>query len=109
MGTVTDIKRTRFNVGDLVHHRLFGYRGVVADVDPDFGLTDAWYEAMAKSRPPKDKPWYQVLVHASDHTTYVAERNLERDTTGRPVDHPLVARLFSRFEDGRYLRDHKAH
>ena len=22
-------------------------------------------------------PWYHVLVHGADHTTYVAERNLE--------------------------------
>ena len=36
MGTVTNITRTHFAVGELVHHRLFDYRGVVVDVDPNF-------------------------------------------------------------------------
>ena len=26
--------------------------------------------------PPKNQPWYHVLVHGADHTTYVAEQNL---------------------------------
>ena len=39
-----------FSVGDLVHHKLFDYRGVVVDVDPRFMLTDEWYENIAKSR-----------------------------------------------------------
>jgi len=88
MGTVTRITRTRFSVGDLVHHRLFGYRGVVADVDPTFQATEEWYEAMARSRPPRDRPWYHVLVHKATHTTYVAERNLESDDSSEPIEHP---------------------
>jgi heat shock protein HspQ len=89
----------------LVHHRLFGYRGVIVDVDPNFEATDEWYEAMARSRPPRDKPWYHVLVHEATHTTYVAERNLERDSTGEAITHPLLGRFFTRLENGRYLRD----
>ncbi|MFQ6006867.1 MAG: hemimethylated DNA-binding YccV-like domain-containing protein, partial [Woeseia sp.] len=27
-------KTARYSVGDLVHHKLFDYRGVVVDVDP---------------------------------------------------------------------------
>ncbi|MDJ0926844.1 MAG: heat shock protein HspQ [Gammaproteobacteria bacterium] len=104
MGTVTNINRARFAVGDLVHHRLFGYRGVIFDVDPTFQSTDEWYETVAQSRPPKDKPWYHVLVHGAVHTTYVAERNLEPDTDEAPISHPLVEHFFVRFEDGHYVR-----
>ncbi|MCU7879607.1 MAG: heat shock protein HspQ [Candidatus Thiodiazotropha sp. (ex Lucinoma aequizonata)] len=43
-----------FSVGDLVYHRLFDYRGVVVDVDPQFMLSEEWYENVARSRPPKD-------------------------------------------------------
>ncbi|MCH8891015.1 MAG: DNA-binding protein, partial [Myxococcales bacterium] len=32
MGTVTNITRAQFAIGDLVHHRLFDYRGVIVDV-----------------------------------------------------------------------------
>ena len=45
----------RFYVGQIVHHLRFDYRGVVFDVDPTFQGTDDWYEAVARSRPPKDR------------------------------------------------------
>ena len=92
-----------FSIGDLVHHKLFDYRGVIVDVDPRLMLSDEWYEAVARSRPPKDQPWYRVLVHDAAHETYVAERNLEPDSSGAPVRHPLVESCFHSFSDGRYL------
>lgn len=104
MGTVTNITQVKFSVGELVHHRLFDYRGVIADVDQNFQATEEWYETMAKSRPPKDEPWYHVLVHGSDHATYVAERNLEPDNSSKPINHPMVEQFFSKFIDGRYIR-----
>ena len=93
----------KFDVGQLIHHRLFDYRGVVFDVDPYFQGSDEWYERVASSRPPRDQPWYHVLVDGSHQTTYVAERNLEEDWTGEAVEHPLVERIFERLEDGHYV------
>ena len=95
-------RQAHFSIGQVVEHRLFHYRGVIVDVDPEFRLSDAWYERMARSRPPKDAPWYHVLVDGATHTTYVAERNLKTDDDGQPVTHPLVDDYFDRFEDGRY-------
>ena len=69
MGTVTQIKRSKFSIGDLNHHRLFDYRGVIIYVDPTFQSMEEWDEAVARSRPPKDKPWYHVLVHGATHAT----------------------------------------
>ena len=92
-----------FSVGDLVQHKLFDYRGVIIDVDPHLMLSDEWYETVARSRPPKDQPWYRVLVHDATHETYVAERNLEPDASGAPVRHPLIETCFSSFSDGHYL------
>jgi heat shock protein HspQ len=108
MGKVANITRAQFAIGDLIHHRLFDYRGVVVDVHPGFQSTEEWYETVAKSRPPKDKPWYHVLVDGEAHTTYVAERNLEPDESVAPIDHPLLDSFFSRFERGRYLSDDRA-
>jgi hemimethylated DNA binding protein len=62
-----------------------------------------WYDAMARSRPPKDQPWYHVLVHGETHTTYVAERNLEDDPSGASIDHPAVDTIFAAYGDGRYI------
>ena len=98
-----DLTSAKFAPGQLVHHKLFEYRGVVIDVDSHFQGTREWYGAMAKSRPPKDRPWYHVLVDGSDVQTYVAERNLETDETGRPIDHPEVAAHFTALGDGAYI------
>lgn len=94
----------KFSVGQVVHHKRFEYRGVIIDADATFSLSDEWYEAMAKSRPPKDRPWYHVLVDGSDQQTYVAERNLEPDDRGEPIRHPLVSSYFREFRDGRYVK-----
>jgi heat shock protein HspQ len=96
-------KHATASVGQLIRHRLFDYRGVVVDVDPVFMQSDEWYEAVAKSRPPKDEPWYHVLVHDSDHSTYVAQRNLEPDESAEPINHPELGRYFAEFSEGRYV------
>ena len=92
----------RYHVGQLIHHRLFDYRGVIVDVDPTFRLSESWYDEVARSRPPRDQPWYHVLVHETDQITYVAERNLEPDPSGEPVEHPMVERFFNEFCSGYY-------
>jgi heat shock protein HspQ len=96
--------RARFRVGQLVHHKLFDYRGVVFDADATFQGSEDWYETVARSRPPKDRPWYHVLVHDAAHTTYVAERNLEPDHSGAPIRHPALEQLFGELRDGLYVR-----
>ena len=92
-----------FSVGYVVEHRLFGYRGVVFEVDACFEGSDAWYEQVARSRPPRDRPWYHVLPDGMEHTTYVAERNLEAADPPAAIQHPLLDQLFDEFRDGRYI------
>ena len=103
MAEILEFRKSRFAIGELIHHRLFGYRGVIVDVDPTFRASDEWYDTMARSRPPRDKPWYHVLVDGATHMTYVAERNLERDSTAQPIDHPMTGHFFAGFRDGRYI------
>jgi heat shock protein HspQ len=91
-----------FYIGQLVYHNKFNYRGVIIDVDPQFMLPEAWYQRIAKSRPPKDQPWYRVLVHNSPQQTYVAQRNLTVDKCQEPINHPEIERYFSGFSDGKY-------
>jgi len=101
-------EQARYSIGELIHHRLFGYRGAIIDVDPVFQGSEAWYQQMARSRPPKDQPWYHVLVHDSDNRTYVAERNLERDTVREPIEHPELHHHLGAFRDGAYAPQHIA-
>jgi len=98
----TAMKEAKFSIGQCIHHRLFDYRGVIVDVDPVFSGSDEWYEQVAISRPPKDDPWYHVLVHDARNETYVAERNLSADDTNEPVNHPMLAEFFVGFRQGLY-------
>lgn len=91
-----------FSIGDIVDHRLFQYQGVIFDVDPNFQQSDTWYDQVAKTRPPRDQPWYHVLPNGATHTTYVAERNLRLAATPDAVEHPLVSELFATFDGMRY-------
>ena len=104
-----DQTRARFRIGQPIRHLKFGYRGVVVDVDPQFAGTEDWYDRVAQSRPPKDKPWYHVLVHDSPATTYVAERHLEPDLTGKPVTHPDLDDYFDGVTGGLYVRRSGVH
>jgi heat shock protein HspQ len=82
---------------------MFDYRGVIIDVDEVFKGSEEWYAIVARSRPPKNKPWYHVLVHDSSDRTYVAERNLEPDESDEPINHPEIYDFFSGLVEGSYL------
>ena len=101
------MQHAKFSVGELIHHKLFDYRGVVVDVDPEFQGSEEWYEQVARSKPPRDKPWYHVLVHDATHNTYVAERNLEPDASVDPINHPYIDLIFDTFKDGLYVKKSK--
>ena len=92
----------KFHRGQVIHHKLFNYRGVIVDVDQTFQLPEEWYETVARSCPPKDQPWYHVLVHKTPHPTYVAERNLEPDSGKQAIEHPMLDQIFDKFSDGFY-------
>ena len=101
--SIAQITDAKFAVGQVIHHRLFDYRGVIVDVDPVFSGSDDWYNRVAKSRPPKDEPWYHILVDDGEHNTYVSERNLEPDDSMEAINHPLVDEIFEGFVDGAYI------
>jgi len=91
-----------YDLGVVVTHKLYGYRGVVAAVDPRCMAGDTWYHSN-KTQPPREQPWYHVLVHDSGGlSTYVAQSNLEEDPSGLPIDHPRLRCYFAGFKDGRY-------
>jgi len=96
----------RFAIGDIVRHRLFPFRGVVFDVDPQFANSEDWYRSIPEDiRPPKDQPFYHLLAENEEdsYVAYVSEGNLVPDDSGQPVGHPQAAVMFSGFKDGHYL------
>ena len=99
-----DIPVARFAIGEVVRHRLFDFRGVVFDVDPQFANSEEWYEAIPEDlRPAKDQPFYHLLAENAEtnYVAYVSQQNLLLDDSEDPIDHPAIATMFDR-EDGRY-------
>ncbi|KAL6785725.1 hypothetical protein ACKKBF_B01400 [Auxenochlorella protothecoides x Auxenochlorella symbiontica] len=87
-------------VGAVVTHRRYGYRGVVAGMDPTCLASPAWMAAMRVDALSQGRfqPFYHVLVDERDRpggvTTYVAEENLVAPRGVRPILHPLMDELF---------------
>ena len=99
--------KAKFYIGQLIHHKLFDYRGVVIDVDPNFHGSEEWYSGVAFSKPPKEDPWYHVLADSSYSRTYVAQRNLEPDDSREPIIHPDIQIHFRGLTSGSYTPRYK--
>ena len=95
---------TQFHIGQVVEHKRFEYRAVVYAVDSVFSLSDKWYDEKARSRPPKDMPWYHLMVDNSGNTTYVAERHLIKSLKHDQINHPLLGQYFNQFSYGEYQK-----
>ena len=96
----------KFRLGQVVKHRMFPFRGVIFDVDPEFSNTEEWYQAIPEElRPRKDQPFYHLLAENEDayYVAYVSEQNLEVDDSGDPVEHPQIREVFSELRDGMYV------
>ena len=102
-------REAKFGIGEVVGHLRFEYRGVIVVVDACYQGSEEWYHEVARSRPPRDRPWYHVLVHQAKHSTYVAERNLEPDGTGEPIVHPVLDHFFDKLRDGVYVSHRASH
>jgi heat shock protein HspQ len=108
---MSDMKTAKFRIGQVVRHRLFPFRGVIFDVDPQFNNTEEWYEAIpAEVRPRKDQPFYHLLAENSEteYIAYVSEQNLLEDETGEPVRHPQLREMFNKAPDGSYAPKDRA-
>lgn len=98
-------KTAKFRIGQVVRHRIFPFRGVIFDVDPEFANTEEWYEAIpAAVRPRKDQPFYHLLAEnaETEYVAYVSEQNLLDDDSGEPVRHPQINDMFDRGPNGEY-------
>ncbi len=99
------VRQAKFQIGQVVRHRIFPFRGVIFDVDPEFNNTEEWYQAIpADVRPRKDQPFYHLLAEnaETEYVAYVSEQNLLVDTSGEPLRNAQVKDLFEAGADGLY-------
>lgn len=99
------IRDAKFSIGQVVRHRVYRFRGVIFDVDPEFDNTDEWYEAIPVAvRPKKDQPFYHLYAENDEsvYEAYVSEQNLLIDDDETPLRHPRIAVDFKRSPSGSY-------
>lgn len=95
----------KFKLGQVVKHRIYPFRGVIFDVDPEFSNTEEWWLSIPENlRPRKDQPYYHLLAEneATTYIAYVSEQNLLLDDSGEPVNHPQIGEIFDGFDGRNY-------
>jgi len=99
------ITNTQFSIGQVVRHRVYEFRGVIVDVDPEFSNTEEWWQSIPEEvRPRRNQPFYHLLAEneSNAYEAYVSEQNLLIDDSGEPVNHPQVAEVFGEFLGNSY-------
>ena len=87
-------RTAKFQIGQIVRHRIFSFRGVMFDIDPEFNNTEEWWLSIPEEvRPHKDQPFYHLLAEnsESEYVAYVSEQNLLPDEFRR-ADPALAGR-----------------
>ena len=98
-------KTAKYQIGQVVKHRIFPFRGVIFDVDPEFANTEEWWNSIpAEVRPSRDQPFYHLYAENAEsaYVAYVSEQNLVIDESGDPFRHPAVIENFSPESNGMY-------
>ena len=107
------MNKAKFGIGQVVRHRVFPFRGVIYDVDPNFANSEEWYQSIPEEiRPKKDQPFYHLFAENEDgaYEAYVSEQNLLADESDSPVGHPGIHDLFAEREGSIYhLRKEMCH
>ena len=95
-----------FNIGDIVKHRIYPFRGVIVDVDAEFSNTEEWYQSIpAEIRPSRKQPYYHLMAENTEtfYTAYVSQQNLIGDGQNGPLEHPDLEEIFNGIDKGKYL------
>ena len=95
----------KFGIGEVVRHKVFPFRGVIFDVDPEFANTEEWWNSIpAEVRPSKDQPFYHLLAENEENESVasVSEQNLVNDESGIPLRNEQVYQIFDMAPTGQF-------
>ena len=87
------IRIAKYQIGQVVRHRLYPFRGVVFDIDPVFDNTEEWYQSIpAEVRPRKDQPFYHLFAENEETEYSPMSRNRTCCPTTRRAGAPSAGR-----------------
>jgi heat shock protein HspQ len=98
-------RSAKFAIGQVVRHRVFPFRGLIFDVDPEFDNSEeSWLSIPEAVRPSKDQPFYHLFAEnaESEYIAYVSEQNLLEDDSGEPLRNPMIEEMFVQDQLGSY-------
>jgi heat shock protein HspQ len=102
---MSKISVAKFNIGQVIRHRMYPVRGVVFDVDAEFDDNSRSHEMiLVEEREHKDQPFYYLFAE-NERTPFVAyfsEQDLLADLSDEPVQHPKINEMFEWDENGCY-------
>lgn len=99
------IRQAKYQIGQVVKHRIYPFRGIIFDVDPEFDNTEEWYDSIPEEiRPSKDQPFYHLFAEndETEYVAYVSEQNLIEDNSRDPLRNPQISEMFNIDADGQY-------
>jgi hemimethylated DNA binding protein len=81
-------RTAKFQIGQIVRHRIFSFRGVIFDIDPEFNNTEEWWLSIPEDvRPHKDQPFYRT------DPAFASRRDFREGQIGRLSPAQSVAEL----------------
>ncbi|UWS30624.1 heat shock protein HspQ [Erwinia pyrifoliae] len=87
---------SKFGLGQQVRHQLFGFLGVIVDVDPEYSLDETEADDIAASEALRSAPWYHVVMEDENGQTvqtYLAEAQLSWEVHGEHPEQPSMDEL----------------
>lgn len=95
----------KYAIGQVVKHRIFPFRGLIFDVDPEFANTEEWWLSIPEDRrPEKNQPFYHLFAEnaETEYVAYVSEQNLVSDISGQPLRNSMISDMFDMDDSGAY-------
>ncbi len=87
---------SKFNIGQQVRHKLFGFLGVIIDIDPEYSLSESNLEELSIHETFKKSPWYHVIMEDDNGYpihTYLAEAQISWEIQKEHPEQPSLDEL----------------
>ncbi len=87
---------SKFNIGQKVRHKLFGFLGVIIDIDYKYSLIESNTEKPLINNTFKKSPWYHVIMEDDNGYPihiYLAEDQLSWENNIKNIEETSLNKL----------------